>query len=128
MNKVQFITTPGGEEMAVLPRADYERLLEEAEMMEDIAALEEAQRALAAGEDELIPAEFAHRILDGESTIRVWREFRGLSPELLASRAGVGADRLADLEALSRPSESEEVQAIAAALGLDVDDLVMNRG
>jgi hypothetical protein len=97
-------------------------------MLEDIASLEEAKRALADGEDELIPAEFANRILDGESTIRVWREFRTLSPEQLASRAGIGVDRLIALEALPRPPESGDVQAIAKALGLEVDDLVMRRG
>lgn len=32
-----------------------------------------AKAALAAGEDELIPADFANRLLDGESGLRVYR-------------------------------------------------------
>ena len=37
MAKVQFIKTPSGDELAVLPRADYERLATRAEeRVEDI--------------------------------------------------------------------------------------------
>jgi hypothetical protein len=125
---VQIITAPSGERLVVMPEADYRALLEAAEEAKDLEDIRAFDAALAAGEEEWVPAEFASRILDGESTIRVWREFRGLSPEQLASRAGIGMDRLIALEALPRPPEGEEVQAIAEALGLEVDDLVMSRG
>jgi hypothetical protein len=38
MTKVEFITTPGGYKMAVLPFSEYERLIEAAEELSDIAA------------------------------------------------------------------------------------------
>jgi len=44
--------------MAVIPLAEYERLVEAAEDSADVRAYDEAKRRLAAGEDELIPAEF----------------------------------------------------------------------
>ncbi len=57
----QFLTNEKGERMAVvLPIAEYEELLELAELAEDTIALKEADDALAAierGEDELIPWE-----------------------------------------------------------------------
>lgn len=57
----QFLTNEKGERMAVvLPIAEYEELLELAELAEDAIALKEADDALAAierGEDELIPWE-----------------------------------------------------------------------
>jgi hypothetical protein len=128
MNRVQFIRSPGGEEMAVLPRADYERLVEEAEMQEDIRLFDEAMRELADGEDELIPAEFANRILDGESPVRVWREFRGLSCDELAARAGVDRSVLADLESRANLDEDETIRALAVALRVDPDDLAFRLG
>ena len=128
MNRVQFIRSPGGEEMAVLPRADYERLVEEAEMQEDVRLYDEAMRALATGEDELIPSEFVHRILDGESPVRVWREFRGMSAEELAARAGVSPEQLADLESRANLEESEAIVALAAVLCVDPDDLAFRLG
>jgi hypothetical protein len=127
MNKVQFIRTPAGEELAVMPRADYERLLEEAEMQEDVRLYDEAMKARGAGE-ELIPAEFVTRILAGESPVRVWREFRGLLPEELAAAAGIAPGRLADLEGRSKLEESEAIKALAGALGVDVHDLAFRLG
>lgn len=128
MNRVQFIKSPGGEEMAVLPRADYERLVEEAEMQEDVRLYDEAMRALAAGEDELVPSEFVNRILEGESPVRVWREFRGLAGEELAERAGVSPDHLADLESRTNLEESDAIVALAKVLRVDPDDLAFQFG
>jgi hypothetical protein len=97
-------------------------------MLEDIEALEEAKRALAAGEDELVPSEFVDRILGGESPVRVWREFRGLSAGELAERAGVSPDQLADLESHGDLEESEAVVALAKALDVHPDDLAFRLG
>jgi hypothetical protein len=49
-----------------------------------VRACDEAKRRLAAGEDELIPAEFVNRMIDGENKVRVWREYRGLTIKALA--------------------------------------------
>src|SRR5687767_1925550 len=96
---VQIITAPSGERLVVLPEADYQALIEAAEDAEDLQAIRSFDAALAAGKEEWIPAEFSSRILGGESTIRVWREFRGLSVEDLATRANISIERLAALEA-----------------------------
>ena len=79
MGKPQIIETPGGERLAVIPLAEYERLREAAEMLEDVAAYDGAKRRLAAGTEELIPHEIAVRLIEGENPIPVWREYRGLS-------------------------------------------------
>ena len=65
--------------MVVLPIREYEQLREAAEELADVQAYDAAKRQLASGRDELIPARFAERILDGESPVRVWREYRGIS-------------------------------------------------
>lgn len=53
----QIITTPSGERMVVLPEAEFLAMQEAAEDAADIRACDEAKRQLAAGEDELVPAE-----------------------------------------------------------------------
>ncbi len=50
-----------------------------AEDLADLSAYDGAKAALAAGEDELVPADYAKRLIAGESPLRVWRELRGLS-------------------------------------------------
>lgn len=53
-------------ETITIPRAEYDRLLAAAEDLADFAAFDRAKTALAAGEDELIPAAFADRLMGGE--------------------------------------------------------------
>ena len=124
MSNVRFITTPGGEELAVLARADYERLLGELEMQEDVRLYDEAKAALAAGEDELIPSEIVGRLLDGENKVRVWREFRALTPAETAARAGISEARLAEIENGSGPSDMEAIEALAPVLKVEPEDLL----
>ena len=120
----QFIETPGGEQMVILPRKEYEQLCEAAEDTADVLAFDEAKHRLAAGEDELIPAAFANRILDGENPVRVWREYRGLSVKDLAAKAEISAAYLSQIEGGAREGSISTMKALAMALSLDLDDLV----
>lgn len=120
----QYIETPGGEQMVILPRKEYEQLCEAAEDTADVLAYDEAKRRLAAGEDEMIPAEFADRILDGENPVRVWREYRGLSVKNLAEKADISGAYLSQIEGGSREGSISTMKALASALSLDLDDLV----
>lgn len=127
MNNVAKLTTPAGEELVVLPRAEYETLLEKAEMLEDIAAYDEAKRRIADGEDFMVPAEFADRLLDGENPVRVWRDFRGLSGKELAAAVGISAAYLSEIETGKKEGSLSVLKAIASALALDLEDLVWMR-
>ena len=88
-----------------------------------IDSYDAAKQRLAAGRDEFIPAEFAERILDGESPVRVWREFRGISVRELAARATISAAYLSQIEGGSRNGSLATMKALAAALSLELDDL-----
>lgn len=124
MGKPNIITAPNGERMAVIPLADYERLVAAAEDAADLRAYDEAKRRLAAGEEELMPAEFANRILDGESPIRVWREFRGMTAAGLAEAAGIARAYLTQMETGKRIGTVETMRRVAEALDVSIDDLV----
>lgn len=54
--------------------------VEKAEMLQDIQDYDSAKAALERGDEELIPGEVIDTILDGENAIKVWREYRGMSP------------------------------------------------
>ena len=123
MPRVQVIETPGGERMVVLPLKEYEQLTKAAEELADVQAYDAARRRLAEGEEELIPATYANRILDGDNSVRVWREYRGLSVKELAERAGISAAYLSQLERGNRQGTLTTMKALAVALSLDLDDL-----
>ena len=121
---VQIIEKDGRPEWAVLPYDEYERLLAAMEMLQDIQAYDEARQALAAGEEELIPAEIADRLIDGANPIRVWRGYRGLTQAELAERAQISAAYLSQLEAGKRAGTTEVLGRVASGLQVTVDDLI----
>ncbi|MBO3761129.1 helix-turn-helix transcriptional regulator [Ciceribacter sp. L1K22] len=116
--------TPNGEDMVILSQEDYEALVEAAEMLEDVAAYDRFKEKLAKGEEELIPAEFVYRMMDGESPVRVWRDFRGLSAKDLAATAGISATYLSEIESKKKEGSISSLKKIARALKVDLEDLV----
>ena len=123
MSKPNVITTPSGDKMVILPLTEYERLVGAAEDLSDVRAYDRAKQRLAAGEDELIPAEIVDRIIDGENKLRVWREHRGMSAKELADVTGLAAPYISQLETGKREGTIETFKKIAAALRVDIDDL-----
>ena len=123
MNKPTIITSPNGDQMAVIPLTEYERLVEAAEDLADVRAYDEAMRRLASSEDELVPADIVNRILDGENALRVWREYRGLTVKQLAEKAGVSAPFVSQIETGQRDGSIETMRKIADVLKLSLDDL-----
>jgi DNA-binding XRE family transcriptional regulator len=124
MNKPTIITTPNGDQMAVIPLTEYERLVEAAEDLADVRAYDEATHRLASGEDELVPAELVNRILDGKNALRVWREYRGLTVKQLADKAGVSAPFLSQIETGQREGSVETMRKLAEVLKVSLDELV----
>jgi DNA-binding XRE family transcriptional regulator len=120
----QIITAPGGERMVVLPETEFLQLLDAVEDAEDAAAVRRFEQRLAAGEEELIPAEYVYRMLDGENRVTVWREFRGLSGKELAKTAGIAPSYLSNIESGKRVGTVDTMKKIADALKVTIDDLV----
>jgi hypothetical protein len=71
--KAQFIEANGKPQYAVIPYRDYLRLVEAAEDAEDARAIYEFERKLAVGEEELLPRDIMHRLVEGENPMLVWR-------------------------------------------------------
>ena len=64
----------------------------------DVKAYDAAKARIERGKDELIPLEIAERRLAGESTLKVWREYRGLTQEDLAKASKVSRPMIAAME------------------------------
>ncbi len=123
MNKVQFIKTETGEELAVLPRAEYDRLVERAEN-EDMGTarlLRRAEQAITSGREFILPKGEVDRLAAGENPIRVLREWRDLTQAEVAVGVGITQSYLSDLEAGRRKGPLELHQRIARKLGVPLD-------
>jgi DNA-binding XRE family transcriptional regulator len=120
---VQIIRQGGKPEWAVIPYADYERLMASLEMLDDVRAYDEAKRLLEAGE-ELIPSEITYAILDGANPVRVWREYRGRTQQQLAQAAGISVPYLSQIESGKRTGSADVLAALAKVLEISLDDIV----
>jgi DNA-binding XRE family transcriptional regulator len=116
---MQKITTPKGETLVVLPLDEYEDLIDVA----DIAAADEVRRNIAAGTDELVPAEVVDRLFSGENPIRVWRQFRNISAHDLAREIGISSAYLSEIETGRKEGSLSVMKRIAKALSVDLDDV-----
>jgi DNA-binding XRE family transcriptional regulator len=126
MNKVQFIKTAGGEELAVLPKAEYERLAALA-TDEDVGTarlVRKARAAVAAGSEVLLPKAIVDRLAAGENPIRVLREWRDMTQAELAHRVSITQGYLSDLESEKRKGTVILHQKFARALGVPIDLLL----
>jgi DNA-binding XRE family transcriptional regulator len=121
---VQIIEKNGKPEWAVIPFEDYQRLIELAEMTEDVRAFDEA----VATEEEYVPHEVIKRLVTGENPIRVWREHRGLTQQALAQAAEISAAYLSQLEKGVRVGKVDVLRALAQVLEVDLEDLVEGKG
>lgn len=123
MSEPQIIRTPGGEELVVLPRAEYEALLEragyEGEDADDVALYDARKAELAAG-DGVLPVEVSAAILRGDSRLKAIRNWRGETQLHLASETGIGQGYLSDLESGRRTGTPETIAKIAQALNVPV--------
>jgi DNA-binding XRE family transcriptional regulator len=120
---VRFETTPNGE-VAILPRADYERLKKLAdEAVEDAGTARLVARARkdVAGGMPLLPKETVDRLANGENPIRVLREFRRHTQLKFAASVDIAQGYLSDLEAGKRKGPLTLHQKIARALGVPLE-------
>ncbi|MDN5849719.1 MAG: helix-turn-helix transcriptional regulator, partial [Nitrococcus sp.] len=90
----------------------------------DVALVDEFYERLGRGEAELVPSEVVDRLLAGETPVRVWRQFRGLTQQALADGAGISKNYLSQIETGQRDGRVRVLQALAKELGVDLDDLV----
>jgi DNA-binding XRE family transcriptional regulator len=121
--EIQIIERDGKPEWAILPYEEYLKLIEQAELLEDIRDFDEISAAIERGDEELIPAEVVNAILDGRNPIKVWREFRGLTQQQLANIVRISKPYLSQIEAGKRAGTTDVLAAIAKALDVSLEQV-----
>lgn len=116
--------TRHGKEFAVLPMDQLKKLLDDAEMLADVRAYDAAKARIARGEDELIPFEIIERRVAGENSVKIWREHRGLTQQALATASRVSRPMIAAIEAKHKQGGIATYKKLAAALKVDLEQLV----
>jgi DNA-binding XRE family transcriptional regulator len=121
---VQVIERNGKPEWAVLPYEEYLRLVEQAEMLEDIQDFDQVTAAVERGEEELIPGEIAFALAEGGKPVKIWPEFRHLTQQQVAGAVGISIPFLSQIETGKRKASLKTLARIARVLQVTVDDLL----
>jgi DNA-binding XRE family transcriptional regulator len=121
MGKPQIITSPSGEELVVLPRSDYEDLVDE-------LAARKVDAALATGREELLSAEETAALLAAPVPLAFWRKKRGKTQSQLAADIGVSQNFLSDLERGKAKGDVTLYAKLARCLEVQIEDLVPEEG
>jgi mRNA interferase RelE/StbE len=111
-------------ETITITREECDALRSATEGLADLRAFDSAQAGLAAGTDELVPADFARRLVEGENPVRVYRDLRGLTQMALFEISGVNRVQISDIEAGRKTGSVETLRKLADALRVTIDDLV----
>jgi DNA-binding XRE family transcriptional regulator len=114
---VRYFTSPEGEEMAVLPKAEFEAL---SEMVDHASALSEYRSGKLPG---LTPDE-TRAFIEAPSPLAFWRRYRGLTQIALSQAAGVAQNYLSELENGRRAGSVEVWLRLSRALDLPVEQIV----
>jgi hypothetical protein len=107
-----------------LSRKDWEAMIETIEDAEDRLAILKSRAARKGGVDEAVPAAIVKRLLAGEHPVRVYREWRGMTATALAKAADIKQPYLSAIETGTKPGSAAALKRIAAALTVDMEDLV----
>lgn len=121
--KVRFETRPEGD-VAILPRAEYERLVTlAAEAEEDAGTARLVAQARKDVEEGalLLPLDVVDALANGDNPIRVLRRFRDYSQVELAAKIGITQGYLSELESGKRKGTLELHQKTARALEVPLD-------
>jgi mRNA interferase RelE/StbE len=101
-----------------IPRAEYEALKARSEDLDDIIAGHAAMTGAT------LPHDYAMRIINGESPVRVWRDYRGMSAAALADSSKVSRAYLSEIETGKKPGSVEAYKSLSAILRVPIEALV----
>jgi len=126
--KPQTITTPGGEELVILPRMEYDALRAAAAGHEEDAAdaaIYDARKAdLARSFDARLPPEVSAAMMRGDSLLKALRKWRDVTQLHLAFKTNIAQGYLSDIESGRRKGTDETLKAIAKALNVPAEWLL----
>ena len=117
---IKKIYEPFREERARAIWAEPVFVPEDSEEAADLAAYQEAK----AREEEAFPLDVAERLVAGAHPIKVFRENRGLTQAELARLVGLSPMYISQIETGRRGGSTKALRRIAAALDIDLADLV----
>lgn len=116
--------SPGGEDIVILSRAEYEKLTDAREDMADASRAHSIMARVTAGTENVLTSDELDAYLKAATPLAFWRRKRNLTQAALAQQVGVAQGYISEIEAKRKSGDVATLKRIARALGISLDDLV----
>jgi ribosome-binding protein aMBF1 (putative translation factor) len=120
---LQFLTSPSGDEMVVMSRAVYDKLMAAVENAiddrQDVRDAKAISDRISSGEEATFPHEVVMRMRK-ENRIKALRKYRGMTQKELAEKADLNALYISQIETGKAAGGRKGLEKIAAALGVNL--------
>jgi len=120
MSTKHIIEYQGKPAFVVIPFNEYQELIN---FKKQHITDEELYLEAVAKNEEYFPEELVQRTLNGENPIKVYREYRELSQEQLATKIGKTKQYISAIENGSRTGTMDTLKKLSAVLNIDLDML-----
>lgn len=120
MSDKHIIEYQGKPAFIVLPFNEYQELIN---FKKRHITDEELYLEGIAKNEEYFPEELVQKILSGANPIKVYREYRGLSQEQLATKIGKTKQYISAIEKGSRTGTIDTLKKLSTVLNIDLDML-----
>ncbi len=107
----------GNDAFIVLPIGEWDDMVDSLEANRIMADIE-------SGRTETFSSEFVKTLLEADSQLKAWREYRRMTQQALADASGISRNYISEIESLKRDGTVKTLLALAGALDIDLDDLV----
>ena len=111
-------------EYIAIPKKEYKLFEQSQEDIEDIVSIKLSKYKIKNGDDEVIPWEMSKRLCTDESPVKIWREYRGLTPKELNKQTGISLSVISKLENNKQELDIVKLKALSKALCIEYDDLL----
>jgi transcriptional regulator with XRE-family HTH domain len=115
--------SPKGDDIVILSRDEYDRLIEAAEDRADAEAARHAIERAGSGKEILLTETELDEYLAAKTPLAFWRRKRGLTQAVLAKTTGLSEGFLSEIESGQEPGTPAALEKIAQALDVTIGDL-----
>ena len=116
--------SPNGDEIVILSRDEYDRLIAADEDMKDAKTARRIIEQIASGEETVLTEAELDEFLKAKTPLSFWRKKRRMTQADLAKAADIAQGFISEIESGQKPGTPATLKKIAQALNIKIDDLI----
>jgi ribosome-binding protein aMBF1 (putative translation factor) len=116
--------SPKGDEIVILSRDEYDRLIEADEDRTDAKTARRIMDQIVSGAETVLTEAELDEFLKAKTPLAFWRKKRGLTQAQLAKATGVAQGFVSEIESGQKPGTPATLKKLAEALGVKIDHLI----